>query len=277
MMRKHVLTKKDLAVALACITFLLANLAAIGTGGRRRAKEALCLSNLRQWAIIWEMFIQQNDGQFIDTPYWTQDATLTDLYKGISYRDAMQLVVDKYPGLSPEARSVKIRQVQYDQNKIRFCPLAKKTPEEGGRHPNMAFFEDNETGSYLLNLWATSAEGNVRELEMLWQRPEVKDAGKAPLFMDGSSEPQNVCPQMSDTPPPYEGAPQWSNDNEMNRVCINRHQNGAINMLFVDSSVRKVGLKELWRLKWHRKWTAPTIPVWPEWMENFKDYSPYSR
>jgi len=45
--------------------------------------------------------------------------------------------------------------------------------------------------------------------------------------------------------------------------------------------VRKVGLKELWTLQWHRAfnvagpWTKAggVLPEnWPEWMRTFKDY-----
>jgi len=62
--------------------------------------------------------------------------------------------------------------------------------------------------------------------------------------------------------------------------CINRH-NGHINGLFLDWSVRKVGLKELWTLKWSfdfdtaGPWTRAggvQPEDWPEWMRNFKDY-----
>ena len=61
---------------------------------------------------------------------------------------------------------------------------------------------------------------------------------------------------------------------------INRHS-GGINSLFLDFSVRKVGLKELWTLKWHDKfdtagpWTRAggVLPEdWPRWMRKFKDY-----
>jgi hypothetical protein len=39
------------------------------------------------------------------------------------------------------------------------------------------------------------------------------------------------------------------------------------------SSARKVGLKELWWLKWHKGFDLNADPpVWPAWMENFKDY-----
>jgi len=66
----------------------------------------------------------------------------------------------------------------------------------------------------------------------------------------------------------------------MDQVCINRHS-ASINMLFRDWSVRKVGLKELWTLKWHAEfdgngpWTlAGGVQPgdWPEWMRGFKDY-----
>jgi hypothetical protein len=66
----------------------------------------------------------------------------------------------------------------------------------------------------------------------------------------------------------------------MKRFCINRHD-GFVNGLFVDRSVRKVGLKELWTLKWHRDfdtrgaWTRAGGVVagdWPVWMGRFKDY-----
>jgi hypothetical protein len=52
-------------------------------------------------------------------------------------------------------------------------------------------------------------------------------------------------------------------------------------MLFMDWSVRKVGLKELWTLKWHRSydtagpWTKAggvKPEDWPQWMRIFKDY-----
>jgi hypothetical protein len=47
-------------------------------------------------------------------------------------------------------------------------------------------------------------------------------------------------------------------------------------MLFADASVRKVGLKELWYLRWHKRWNESMVgkpaPIWPKWMQKFKDY-----
>jgi prepilin-type processing-associated H-X9-DG protein len=62
--------------------------------------------------------------------------------------------------------------------------------------------------------------------------------------------------------------------------CIDRHQ-GAINVLFWDRTVRKIGLKELWTLKWRpqfdtaNRWTKAggvQPEDWPAWMRTFKDY-----
>ncbi|GAG09889.1 unnamed protein product, partial [marine sediment metagenome] len=60
--------------------------------------------------------------------------------------------------------------------------------------------------------------------------------------------------------------------------CLNRH-NGFTNAVFLDFTIKKVGLKQLWLLKWHRQYDtryAITNPVdWDYgtgWMEKFKDY-----
>jgi hypothetical protein len=54
-----------------------------------------------------------------------------------------------------------------------------------------------------------------------------------------------------------------------------------VNGLFLDWSVRRVGLKELWTLKWNQsfntanRWTLAggvKPEDWPEWMMSFKDY-----
>ncbi|MHC4171413.1 MAG: hypothetical protein ACYST5_00520 [Planctomycetota bacterium] len=61
---------------------------------------------------------------------------------------------------------------------------------------------------------------------------------------------------------------------------MNRHS-AFVNSNFVDFSARKVGLKELWTLKWHRQYdiTGPWTMAggvqpgdWPQWMIRFKDH-----
>jgi prepilin-type processing-associated H-X9-DG protein len=61
---------------------------------------------------------------------------------------------------------------------------------------------------------------------------------------------------------------------------MDRHT-GHVNGLFLDFSVRKIGLKEIWTLKWSAgydtagHWTKAggvQPEDWPQWMRNFKDY-----
>jgi hypothetical protein len=47
----------------------------------------------------------------------------------------------------------------------------------------------------------------------------------------------------------------------MPHFCIDRHGAGTINGAFFDSSVRKIGLKELWKLRWHRDWKEAPTPT----------------
>jgi prepilin-type processing-associated H-X9-DG protein len=81
-------------------------------------------------------------------------------------------------------------------------------------------------------------------------------------------------------PPPESDAIPTADYERPWKSCINRHD-GGVNCLFFDGSVRKVGLKELWTLKWHPNydtagpWTLAggVLPSdWPEWMRKFKDY-----
>jgi len=119
-----------------------------------------------------------------------------------------------------------------------------------------------------------------RNLANNWRSCNVRGANNIPLFLD--------CVTLGAMPECFDETPQYDGDTvfqrgypDMKAFCIDRH-NGGINMLFMDWSARKVGLKELWTLKWHRlydtkgPWTTAYavnyIPDWPEWMRNFKDF-----
>jgi hypothetical protein len=95
-------------------------------------------------------------------------------------------------------------------------------------------------------------------------------------------------PRYTDLPSPFEEWPGEQTDYisvyarryGMRCFSINRHK-GYVNALFMDYSVRKVGLKELWSLKWHRNynvrgpWTIASgvqPDDWPPWMKEFNDY-----
>ncbi|UCC22708.1 MAG: hypothetical protein JSW23_01165, partial [Planctomycetota bacterium] len=80
-----------------------------------------------------------------------------------------------------------------------------------------------------------------------------------------------------DAVPEYDGEPwlPYSDYSHMVRVCINRHK-GFVNNVFLDGSARKVGLKCLWKLQWHRHLDPEHSPTEEEfnsagdgWMAKF--------
>ena len=274
MKSKTTFSRKDIVAASACVILLLANLAAIGAAGRKRTKEAICLSNLRQWGIIWQMYVEQNDGKFMGggAPGWSRDATLRQLYAGQSYLQIRRRVFEQNPELTGGALNQAINSAQLLANKLRFCPSALKTWLQGGQHPYMAWDDYFETGSYLTNLWVNASAVSAQLQDRMWTTPDLQNADQAPLMLDGSSRYQNVAPLETNIPPPHEDAAQTGNANDaMWYVCINRHGNAKSNILFLDFSARQVPLKQLWKLKWHRKWQDPQIASWPEWMQSFRE------
>ena len=63
---KTALTKKDIVVVLFCLIFLVINVGAISSGGRRRAKRILCLTNLKQLTLAWTQYADDNDGKIVN-------------------------------------------------------------------------------------------------------------------------------------------------------------------------------------------------------------------
>jgi prepilin-type processing-associated H-X9-DG protein len=57
------LTRIDVAVALACIALVLAQVGVINAGGRERSKLEVCLANLRSLAAAWQSYSNDNNGK----------------------------------------------------------------------------------------------------------------------------------------------------------------------------------------------------------------------
>jgi len=255
-------TKRDIFIVLLCTLSLLLNIAAIGSSGRRRAKEKVCLSNLQQWGTIFEMFTNDHDGYFNnrDDKLWM---TALRPY----YTDNLNLLL--CPQASRAVESIS------DSGTFSAWWLNFNFPNEGQFHC---------ISSYGINSWTnnmTHDYGNRLE-DWFWKNVRgVKNKNTIPVFADSTW--YDAWPRSTDSPPPHPdvyGIGNMGTTGEMNHFCIDRH-NGAINLLFMDWAARKVGLKELWTLKWSRNfnregpWTRAGGVImwdWPEWMRNFKEY-----
>ncbi|MBN1361755.1 MAG: hypothetical protein JW993_14255 [Sedimentisphaerales bacterium] len=119
-----------------------------------------------------------------------------------------------------------------------------------------------------------------------WTRSNIKGPSRIPFIFDCVDG--DIVPFPDDQPPAYEGdfvrrepGKLWEYWRDtIKDACIDRHGRGSINAGFVDGSSRRVGLKELWTLKWHTQYdtSGPWTKAggvqpedWPAWMRRFKD------
>lgn len=232
---------------------------------RRRAKELGCMANLRQWGGIFQGYVERNDGKFWHLQGWGWLGMLDTKHKD---RHKMKI------WFCPRAN-----EPLYDEqrNRVRESNVYSAWGIERGYDSGLT----GMAGSYGLNGYALDATPghtfeNGIDTTFNWGTPNVKGAANVPLFIDALRF--DLWPQATEGPPKARDMI-WT-VNHMARCCIDRHKR-AVNCLFMDGSVRPVGLKRLWTLKWHRQfdtagpWTKAggvQPEDWPEWMRGYKDY-----
>lgn len=270
-------TLVELLVVIAIIALLMSVLMPALARVRKQAKAVLCQANLKQLALCYSMYAGDYNGKF--PRGWSQrpDNPHTDMWM--------------------EA----LRPYYGDEGDVRMCPMTTKTGTDLGFGPYGGYgtfvawgtFEgDNcgepygpwpsvtacDYGSFGDNGYVndpppdiTASQGS--QTSWYWRRADVKGTGNIPLILD--CQWFGGWPRHDNTPPDYDGQ-DWGFDPEdmMRRFCINRHD-GYVNSAFLDFTVRRVGLKQLWKLKWHRTFDlngGPTKDEWPDWMKPFKEY-----
>jgi len=272
MFKRRGFTLIELLVVIAIIAVLMSILMPALRKVKEQAKMVGCLANLRQWNLIYAMYTQESDGKFFSG------------YGANGYWWIAQL---------PE------EQQSYKKNPLWFCPkTTSPLIDENGNNTgkfniftawgifytgNANLSPDGIAGAYGLNSYlidipspdSHSFENNV-QVKNFWRTPQVRGAGEIPLMSEALRF--DLWPQHTEAPADNELAA-WT-ANHMGRTCINRHY-GFENVSFCDFSARKVGLKELWTLKWHKTyntsgpWTQAggvNAADWPDWIRPFKDY-----
>ncbi len=247
----------ELLVVIAIIALLMAILMPALQRVKKQARGVACQANLRQWGTFFSIYMQDNDGYF-------------------AYGDS----------------SGRWRNVLQEQHKNRsltaLCPEAANINKHGGTYGAWTresldddYVSQIDEGSYGVNRWVYNRTEN-RDDTNYWKGNNHRGTNNIPLFLGCSW--YGAGPLDIDMPPEYEGQTasttgHWRGDN-MRRVCLNRH-NTATNIVFLDITVRKVGLKEMWTLKWHSNYMTNNVWTkaggvrsedWPQWMRSFKEY-----
>jgi len=223
----------ELLVVIGVIAILLAVLMPALQRARRQARAVACQASLRQWGLIISTYLQDNDGRF-----WNLQSNPNQLWFNV-------LDAWRYEDLC-------------------FCPMAVKVnPDPERNYAGGTVFGSKFTawqlvdsgrsdgkaarGSYGLNGWVADIGYSSQDTSAwYWKTCYVEHPDRVPVFSDCINFA--IGPLDVDKPPAYEDELLAY----LGFCAINRHD-GKINMLFMDWSVRKVGLKELWTLKWHRE------------------------
>ena len=185
---------------------------------RKQARAVACQAKLRQWGLVFSMYIDDSDRQYplaemCSISHWWQS----------------------------------LRPYCSDSNDMLLCPMATRYED----NENDLFHLDHKhhgLGSKYTAWKSSFIVGNGPEYRGTYYGSYgidylVGDAGRytaqTPWLLDCASG--GFSAMCTDSPPAFDGQLLGM----LSHACIDRHQ-GAINGLFCGMTVRKIGLKELW-------------------------------
>jgi prepilin-type N-terminal cleavage/methylation domain-containing protein/prepilin-type processing-associated H-X9-DG protein len=264
----------ELLVVIFILVLLMALLMPTLQRVRNQARAVACQAKLRQWGIFYGARLAQGE------------RIMSELF------GTAHVTTEGKPTWWDERERCFGPQVY----ELSLCPMASRLSDRGiakdvntgGNHAAgstfAAWWESSDkwktiASSYGINA-AVQTVGGTSDLDIArvsypsgsWSDSAVGPWRAAiPVMLDCAV----WWPSLGKDPPPYPDAlAGWF------ETCINRH-GGGTNHLFLDWSVRKVGLKELWTLKWNKlfptrgPWTKAggvQPEDWPAWMRGCKDY-----
>lgn len=245
---KNGFTLIELLVVIAIIALLLSIVMPSLQAVKKKAQEVMCKSNQHQWALCYQLYANDWDGQF---PKYL-GGTLS-----VSYMESLRDYYD-------------------DVNKMRTCPVAKKpsTLNPTGLQP-LSFFgstysswqvdptavwladDDWGVGSFTENSWIRGSDYPAWNDKEWVSFASIKSLSAVPLLLDGrwhDAHVESIVPASAPTEVDFYNINNWST---MRTFMMRRHGDG-INAAMADMSSIHIASEDLWTLKWHSQFERKT-------------------
>jgi prepilin-type N-terminal cleavage/methylation domain-containing protein/prepilin-type processing-associated H-X9-DG protein len=287
----------ELLVVIAIIALLMAILVPALSRARKQAKTMICQAHLRQWGMVLATYTEDHQGRLpstmangCDGVWLLRGAFLSgkdpnapqDTFHHFHTQDIACCPMATQPSATNEFGRVSFAGGGRMGGSASPFPIYQVSGPAGSAFtaweittPAPAF-----RGSYGLNQWLfkgfhqpnlTMSRFGV-DLDVL----SLRGRADIPVLLDAVNLGATPSGVLGDRPM----GPEGSNSGTMSSFVTNRHGDYT-NALFLDWSVRKVGLKELWTLYWYGEfdragvWTkagGAKPEQWPVWMRGMKDY-----
>jgi len=271
----------EILVVIAIISLLMAILMPTLHRIRNQARSVRCQSNLHQWGVMYSVYAADNDGNYFQSIGGDTWVEPMQPYYG-DCEDSLFLCPMATKHYIEDANSLIVNPAIDTVTKKRYWAL--KYIGGGTRSHAWLLFEPKPFCSYGLNDWVMDHKQSYSGMDSSWRTSNVEDASSVPVFLDCAwrgARPHYLDPPLPDRDyPPRDPLDPDASYSAMQYFCIDRH-GGGVNGTFMDGSTRRIGLKGLWALKWHRyfpkngPWTRAGgvhPSAWPQWMRRFKDY-----